>query len=163
MSMIQKANQLLTQIGDTLVPMIGYCQPQVLAVEPDALSIGIPLTERTSNHLNSMYFGALAVGADLAGGLLAVMLAEAKGVKLSLAFKSVEGEFFKRPEADVCFRCEDGAAIATQLEEAIQGQCRINMPVQIVATCPALHGDEAVARFTLTLSFKVLASADSPL
>ncbi len=35
-----------------------------------ALRIRIPLGWRTRNHLGSMYFGALATGADLVGGLL---------------------------------------------------------------------------------------------
>ena len=64
-----------------------------------------------------MYFGVLAVGADLAGGALAVYLADKRKLKTSLAFKAVSGQFLKRPEHDVVFTCNDGLAITTMIVE----------------------------------------------
>jgi hypothetical protein len=64
-----------------------------------------------------MYFGVLAVGADLAGGALAVYLADKRKLKTSLAFKAVSDQFLKRPEHDVVFTCNDGLAIATMIAE----------------------------------------------
>lgn len=118
--------------------------------------IKIPLKRRTRNHLNSMYFGVLAVGADVAGGFLAMSKAQDSGRKISLAFKEVEGQFLKRPEADVVFTCSDGKLIDDMLDEAITTGERINQIVTIVATCPSISGDDVMANFNLMLSIKVV-------
>ncbi len=102
-----------------------------------------------------MYFGTLAVGADVAGGFMAMSKAEARGKRISLAFKAVTGEFLKRPEADVIFTCNDGKLIDKMLDETLATGERVNQPVRITATCPSLHGDEPMAVFDLTLSVKV--------
>jgi len=103
-----------------------------------------------------MYFGVLTVGADVAGGFLAMNKAKESGHNISLAFKHVEGEFLKRPEADVVFTCKDGDLIDDMLSEAINSGDRINNTVKIIATCPAISAEEIMARFYLTLSIKVM-------
>jgi hypothetical protein len=154
--MLLKANWLLRLFGLFKVPLIGYCRPRVTSIDEDSVAITIPLRRRTRNHLGSMYFGALAVGADLAGGSLAVFLAEQRKLKISLAFKSVSGEFYKRPEHDVVFTCNDGRAIAAMIAEAEASSERINRSVHVNAHCPAQIADEVVASFELMLSIKVL-------
>ena len=101
-----------------------------------------------------MYFGVLAVGADIAGGYMAMSKADRCGKKVSLAFKGVEGKFLKRPEADVHFICEDGTCIDKMLEETLKLGKRVNRDVKITAICPSLHGQESMAEFSLTLSLK---------
>ncbi|MBQ1783300.1 MAG: DUF4442 domain-containing protein [Gammaproteobacteria bacterium] len=154
--MLAHANRMLWWFGWLKVPMIGYCRPRLTRLDASGVTMIIPLRRRTRNHLGSMYFGALAVGADVAGGFLAFFLAEQRKLKMSLAFKAVSGEFFKRPERDVEFRCDDGPLISTMLEQAQASGERINQPVAITARCPAQFGDEAVARFELVLSIKVV-------
>ncbi|MGR5428439.1 PaaI family thioesterase [Vibrio astriarenae] len=149
-----KANLYLSLFGWSKVPLIWYCRPKILTLNEQKVEIRIPLKRRTKNHLNSMYFGALAVGADIAGGFMTMSKAESRGEKISLAFKAVQGEFLKRPEADVVFVCEDGALIDNMLDSAIETGERINESVTINALCPSLHGEEVMARFVLTLSVK---------
>lgn len=153
-SPLARANQHLSLFGFLKVPMIGWCRPKILSIDDKHVTMRIPLGRRTKNHLNSMYFGALAVGADVAGGFLAMAMAEQRGVKISLAFKSVNADFHKRPEDDVVFTCLDGDKINQMISESIETGHRVNQPVTIVATCPSLHGDEAMAIFELTLSVK---------
>ncbi|ERM60735.1 hypothetical protein F0Z19_2970 [Vibrio cyclitrophicus] len=105
-----------------------------------------------------MYFGVLAVGADVAGGFLAMSKSQQQGEKISLAFKEVTGNFLKRPEADVHFTCNDGELINTMLAETMSTGERVNQTVTIIATCPSLHGDEPMAEFQLTLSIKKVPS-----
>jgi hypothetical protein len=114
----------------------------------------IPLTWRTKNHLRSMYFGALAVGADASGGLLAMYLIRESGKKVSLVFKSLEAKFLKRPEDDVHFKCEQGTMIQEMIKETVQTGQRITKPLTITATTPKLTGDDPVATFVLALSLK---------
>lgn len=136
------------------VPLIWYVRPTVIELNHQRTRIRISLRWRTKNHLKSMYFGVLAIGADLAGGILAMMQIRAHKANVSLVFKDIHGEFLKRPEDDVVFTCDDGPAIADLVKQTIESSERQNLPVTITATCPTKFGDEPVARFTLTLSLK---------
>ncbi|MDN3701738.1 PaaI family thioesterase [Vibrio artabrorum] len=155
---LQKANVYLSMFGFFKVPLIWLCRPKLLALDNQHVEVKIPLKRRTKNHLNSMYFGVLAVGADVAGGFLAMSKSQQQGEKISLAFKEVTGKFLKRPEGDVHFTCNDGELINRMLAETLSTGERVNHPVTIIATCPSLHGDEPMAEFTLTLSIKKVPS-----
>ncbi|MEZ8140741.1 DUF4442 domain-containing protein [Enterovibrio norvegicus FF-33] len=150
------ANRMLKLFGFFKVPLIWYCRPKILVLNEERVQIRIPLKRRNKNHLNSMYFGVLAVGADVAGGFMAMSKSESRGKTISLAFKSVTAEFLKRPEADVIFTCDDGKLIDQMLDQTISSGERVNQPVRITATCPSLHGDEPMAIFDLTLSVKAI-------
>ncbi|WP_428772530.1 DUF4442 domain-containing protein [Vibrio sp.] len=155
-SPISKANLYLTQFGFFKVPLIWLCRPKILRFDDTTVEVKLPFKRRTRNHLNSMYFGAMMIGAEVAGGFLAISKSTQQGRKVSLAFKAVSAEFLKRPEADVHFTCHDGEKIERMLQESATSGKRINEPVTIVATCPSLHGDEPMATFELTLSLKML-------
>ncbi|NAW57816.1 MULTISPECIES: PaaI family thioesterase [unclassified Vibrio] len=156
-SSLRKANLYLSLFGFFKVPLIWWCRPKILHLDERKVEVRIPLKKKTKNHLNSMYFGVLAVGADVAGGFMAMSKAESRGEKISLAFKAVEGKFLKRPEADVHFVCEDGPLIDAMLDETCRSGERVNQAVKITAVCPTLHGDEPMAEFLLTLSLKKVA------
>lgn len=154
LSPLTKANLYLRLFGFFKVPLIWLCNPTILKLDQHTVEIKIPLKRKTKNHLNSMYFGVLAVGADVAGGFMAMNKAKSRGQKISLAFKAVEGQFLKRPEGDVHFICHDGALIDAMLDETIETGQRVNQDVKITAICPKLNGDEPMAEFLLTLSLK---------
>ncbi len=61
---------------------------------------------------DSMYFGALSVGADCAAGSLAMHLVKQQPELISLVFKDFSAEFLKRAEGDVEFCCCQGQEIA---------------------------------------------------
>lgn len=154
LSPLTKANFYLNYFGFLKVPLIWLCRPKILQLDEQRVEVKIPLKRRTKNHLGSMYFGVLAVGADVAGGFMAMSKAQARGKQVSLAFKAVEGQFLKRPEADVHFVCDDGELIDKMLDETFATGDRVNQAVKITALCPSLHGDEPMAEFLLTLSLK---------
>ena len=154
LSSLTKANFYLNYFGFLKVPLIWLCRPKILQLDEQRVEVKIPLKRRTKNHLGSMYFGVLAVGADVAGGFMAMSKAQARGKQVSLAFKAVEGQFLKRPEADVHFVCDDGELIDKMLDETFATGERVNQAVKITALCPSLHGDEPMAEFLLTLSLK---------
>lgn len=117
LSPLAKANLYLNLFGFFKVPLIWACRPKILSLNDQAVEVRIPLRRRNKNHLNSMYFGVLAVGADVAGGYMAMHKANQRGKSVSLAFKSVRGEFHKRPEAAVHFHCVEGEKIDRMLDE----------------------------------------------
>ncbi|MDF2179917.1 DUF4442 domain-containing protein [Aliiglaciecola sp. CAU 1673] len=157
MNALTKANWGLKFFAWRYIPLIGFCSPTILRMDNQALEVRIPHGWRTKNHLGSVYFGALAIGADLTGAFLVQFKAKQRGINASFAFKDVQGEFLKRPEADVHFLSEDAELIDQMLDESLATGERINKPVSVVVTCPSLNGNEPVARFTLTLSIKAKA------
>ena len=153
-SALTKANWGLTFFAWRYIPLIGFCKPKIIRMDSTTLEVTMPHSWRTKNHLGSIYFGALAIGADLAGAFLVFSKASARGVNANFAFKDVQGQFLKRPEATVHFTSHDGDIIDAMIDESLASGERINKPVSVVVTCPSLHGDEPMATFTLTLSVK---------
>ena len=139
--------------GITKVPLIWWCRPKVINHTNERLEVKIPLRFRTKNHLGSMYFGVLAVGADVTGGFLAMDSIMKSGRKVALIFKDFKADFLKRPEGDVHFYCGDGIEIRELVKKAIETGERHNYTMLIEATVPSISM-EVVARFRLTLSLK---------
>lgn len=148
------ATMYLRFFGLTKIPLLGFCRPTVLEMGPEKVVFKIPLGRRTKNHLGSMYFGALAAGADLAAGFIAMQAIRASGEPISLIFKDLKADFLKRAEGDVHFSCEEGVLVRDLVQKAIETGERVEMAVPVIATCPDKLGNEPVARFTLTLSLK---------
>lgn len=149
-----KETLFIRAFGLARVPVIAFLGPNVIDISDRRAVIEIPLDWRSRNHLRSMYFGALCVGADLAGGIMALRLARACGVKLSFVFKDMRANFLKRAEGDVHFTCEDGDLIAQALARTQATGDRQNCGVFVRATVPGKNPDESVAEFWMTLSLK---------
>ena len=143
----------MLSFGLMRIPLIFFCRPKVVSISDTKLEVIIKLNRRTKNHLNSMYFGVLSVGADVTGGFLAMKLIRNNQSRISLIFKDFHADFLKRAEGDVHFICEDGLAIKNLVEVAEQTGERQNLPVHITATVPTIS-NEPVAKFILTLSLK---------
>lgn len=101
MSLLTRFKFFLWYFSHFKVALIGYLRPRLISLTDEQIVIRIPLNRRSRNHLNSMYFGSLSVGADLAGGLHGFYHAEQAHCKVMLAFKSFQAQFLKRPESDV--------------------------------------------------------------
>ena len=69
------------------IPLILYCRPKVMSISNTRLEVKIKFNRRTKNHLNSMYFGVLSVGADVTGGFLAMKFIQESKSQISLIFK----------------------------------------------------------------------------
>lgn len=144
----------LRGFGLLKVPLIFLVNPSVLRLNERECEVMIPLNRLTRNHLRSMYFGTLAIGADCAGGLLAMSLIRKSKKKVSVVFKDFKAEFLKRPEADVHFTCKDGKLIRSMVEETLKTGKRVSQNIHITATVPKKTHGESVAEFDLTLSLK---------
>ncbi|MFH2219173.1 MAG: DUF4442 domain-containing protein [Pseudomonadota bacterium] len=148
------ATLVLRYFGFFKIPLLFFARPSVVELSDDRVVVRIPLRRRTKNHLGSMYFGALAIGADCAAGLIAMKFIQMSGRKISLIFKSLNAEFLKRAEGDVNFTCTQGREISSLVDAAVRSTERVETPVDVIATVPAKFGEEPVARFTLMLSLK---------
>lgn len=149
-----KNNLFLYSFGLTKIPMLLYLTPVVQEATEKRAKLMIPLTFRSRNHLGSMYFGALCVGADIAGGLLAMREIARRKAPVSFVFKDLNARFLKRAEGDVVFVCDDGARVAELVSRAESTGERIEEKVTVTATVPKKTGDDPVAVFELTISLK---------
>lgn len=149
-----RATLMIRIFGLMKIPLISYVRPSVVAVDEEKIVVKIPFRRRNRNHLNSMYFGALCVGADCTGGLLAMKYIEERAERIALVFKDFQADFLKRAEDDTYFICEQGREISALVDLACRCEDRQEMAVNVTATVPARFGDESVATFTMTLSLK---------
>ena len=138
------------------VPMLWYIKPTILELDDVKCVVKIPLTRRNKNHHNSMYFGVLCAGADLAGGVCAMNFIERSGEEISLIFKDFNADFLKRVEGDCYFINTQGDEIKEFVQKVIESKERMTMPLYIEAKVPSKLGDEVVAKFTLGLSLKLV-------
>jgi hypothetical protein len=144
---------LVRLFGWIKVPLIGYVRPKVLEVNPACMRMMIPLRRRSRNHLNSMYMGALMIGADVASGYYAAKLIYEKGYKIDFLFRTASARFLKRPEGDVVFTCTQGREIEELVEKAQLSGERVEALLTILATVPSLSED-VVAEMEMVLSLK---------
>ena len=139
-------------LGITKIPLLAYVRPKVRKITPDEVQVSIRLRRRTKNHLRSMYFGALAVGADTAAGIHAFYFGKKLGLPISFAFKSMQADFLKRATSDVLFVVDEGKKIEQAVIQARDTAERVNLPVSVKAYD---HNEELVATFVMTISVKV--------
>jgi hypothetical protein len=140
-------------LGFFKIPILHYVRPRLIEINDEKVVLKVTLRRRTKNHLNSMYFGALAVGADIAGGLQAFYFAERYGKKISFAFKSSTAQFLKRAETDTFFESNQGAVIVAALKKSMETGERVNDIVSVIAKN---SNGEIVATFEMGISLKVV-------
>ncbi len=142
-------------LGWWKIPLLAWTRPRVMELGESRCVVRIPLGWRTKNHLGSMYFGAMAIGADCAGGIMAVEQIRRRQAKVSLVFKSFRAEFLKRPESDVYFICEEGQKVRDLVERTLASSERLGELVNLQAAVRNPDGSyEPVATFVLELTLK---------
>ena len=158
MNALTRFKFFLWYFGRFKVPLIGSAKPKLINLTDEDIIVKIKLRRKTKNHLNSMYFGAIAIGADIAGGLHGFYHIHKAHVKASILFKSFEAKFLSRPESDVYFVCTEGLLVKQVIESSIKQNKRINQPLTIDAYTMYEDNDQKakVAELKLELSIKVL-------
>ncbi len=66
MSITPEALQHFTLATRQYLPLAGFCDIELVENSDEQVIVKIPLSKQTQNHLGSMYFGALHIGADVA-------------------------------------------------------------------------------------------------
>lgn len=148
-----RATAMLRGFGLLHVPLLLSLRPSVTEISDARVAVKIPLNRWSRNHLKSMYFGSLAMGADCVVGLLAVHHIRKKNAKINFAFKDFQANFLRRPEGDVLFICEEGKKLEKFVAEVAKSEERKNLSVPAYAVLEKNPG-ERVAEFTLTISLK---------
>lgn len=150
---LKKLRFKLFLLGIFKIPMIGYVRPQLVSIDDETVKIKINLTRKSKNHLNSMYFGALAIGADIAAGIHTFYYAEKSNQKISFSFKDMKADFLKRAESNITFVSHGGNIIQSMLTDSKISGLRQNNHVMVLAYD---DNEEIVAEFLMGVSLKVI-------
>jgi redox-regulated HSP33 family molecular chaperone len=123
---------------------------RLVALTPETATVTIRYKYLTQNPFRSIYFAALAMAAELASGMQAMLHTQGGG-PVSMLVVGLQAEFTKKAVGLVAFSCPDGAAIAQAIAESrATGSGR-------TVVCTSTGHDEAddvVAVFRVTWSFK---------
>lgn len=149
-----KLTAFINLYGLLKIPLLLFVNPRVVEYGEKRFVVKIPLSYRTKNHLNSMYFGALGIGAELSvAGAAVVVISESKQ-KIDFVFKDYSGQYLKRADGDVHFVCEEVEAVKKLIEEAKTNPNRLERKFKGYAIVPKVSETEPVMTYELTLSVK---------
>ncbi len=125
---------------------------KIVELSEEKAVTGIRYKFLTKNPFRSVYFACLAMGAELASGILGLIHIHGSNPAVSMLVVHMDADFTKKAVGKIQFTCQDGALIRKAIEESKQtGEGRT-----LVAT--SIGTDEkgdVVATFRITWSFKV--------
>ncbi|HEX8327959.1 MAG TPA: DUF4442 domain-containing protein [Hymenobacter sp.] len=132
------------------LPMAWLAGLRLTELTAEGAAVSIRLKYLTQNPFRSIYFACLAMAAELASGMQAMMHVQAGG-PVSMLVVNMQGNFTKKAVGLIVFTCPDGAAIAQAIAESrATGEGR-------TVDCTSTGTDEAgdvVAVFRFTWSFR---------
>ncbi|MBD2723321.1 PaaI family thioesterase [Hymenobacter armeniacus] len=132
------------------LPMAWLAGLRLTQLTPESATVTIRYKYLTQNPFRSLYFACLAMAAEFASGIQAMMHVQAGG-PVSMLVVSLQGDFTKKAVGLITFTCLDGPRIAEAVAESrATGEGRV---VECVSTGVDEAGD-VVAVFRLTWSFR---------
>jgi hypothetical protein len=142
------------------LPLLAFITPEFVEFTDEKTIVRVRLGYRTRNHLSVMYFGALAMGAELSVAGAAVDQIQKSGQKIDFLFKDFESSFLRRADGNVLFICEDAGAVRQLIKEASLSSDRLEHKFSGFAVVEGK--DEPVMKYKLTLSVKNRSKKASP-
>jgi Domain of unknown function (DUF4442) len=94
-----KMTALVNAYSAFRIPLLAFITPRIVELTDTRSAVRVRFGLRTRNHLGVMYFGALAMGAELSIALKVVQELYHSGKKIDFIFKDFQCEFLKRATA----------------------------------------------------------------
>ncbi len=149
---LKKLNRFIRALSLFKVPLLGICRPQVLELTQDIARVKLPFEFLTKNHLGSMYFGALAMGAELSIAIRLLDRMRKEKVPISFIFKDFQCTFLKRAESPVHFVTEQVRIIDDLINLAMAEAERQNGTFEGYALSE--KNQEKLMTYKITISMK---------
>ncbi len=149
-----KLTAFIQLYGFFKIPLVFFIRPRVVEVTSKRFVLKVPLRRRNKNHLNSMYFGAMGIGAELSIAAAAVIAITESKQKIDFVFKDFHAHYLKRADGHVHFIFEDVAAVKALIQEAVSSPGRLEHKFKGFAVVPERSESEPVMTYELTLSVK---------
>jgi hypothetical protein len=134
------------------LPLLAFITPEFVEFTEKQSVVKVRLGYRTRNHLNVMYFGALAMGAELSVAGVAVDAIQKSGEPIDFIFKDFEAKFLKRADGHVLFTCTEVAQIRNLIEKAKSSSERSDKT--FTGSARIESSPETIMTYRLTLSVK---------
>ena len=132
------------------LPMAWLAGLRLTQLTPEEATVTVRFKYLTKNPFRSIYFACLAMAAELASGIQAMMHVQA-GNAVSMLVTKMEADFTKKAVGAIAFTSPDGPGIAQAIAESrATGEGR-------TLVCTSTGVDEAgdvVAVFRITWSFR---------
>lgn len=160
MTGIRALNWFVKFLSLVKIPLLGISQPKIIGLTKEKAIVFLPLNWVTKNHLGSMYFGALAMGAELSIALQVLQRIQQEKAPVSFVFKSFSANFLRRADSDVHFCCDEVSAINLLVDkclvsdERVEGRFRGTARSARVSIETETHGDNVFMEYELVLSLK---------
>ncbi len=148
-----KYTLLMRCYGLFKIPLLAFVSPTVVEFSDKRCVIKIPLGYRTQNHVKSMYFGALGIGAELSIAAAAVFVIHDRKKKVDFIFKDFQCQFLRRADGDVHFICDEIDEVLKLVDAAGASKERVEKTLKGHALVPG-KSQEPVLKYVLTLSMK---------
>jgi len=135
------------------VPLLFSTSPKVIEFSDTETTVFIPFKRKNKNHLGSLYFGALAMGAELSVALMAIEETRKSPKKVSFIFKDFKANFLKRADAGTYFSCLEAKGVKELVRQAEESTERVEQKFSGFAYTDE-KTKEPVMTYELTLSLK---------
>lgn len=101
------------------LPMAWFAGIGIQHCAADKAVVRLPYGWRAQNPFRSTYFAAQCAAAELSTGILAMAHLQQQP-PVSMLVTKIEAEFVKKAADTLLFTCEDGSAMASTIEKALQ-------------------------------------------
>ena len=152
-ALLLKKNMILWGLSFLKLPLLLYIRPKITRYDESTCHIRVNLQRRTQNHLKSMYFGALAMGAELSIAGSAVLEIWDLKQPIDFIFKDFQCQFLKRANSDVIFVSHNNQQVKGLLLQALKTGERYEKTFTGEARS-ADHPELVFMAYRLTLSVK---------
>lgn len=134
--------KILFRIGVMSIPMVGYIRPRLVQLSQDKVVVRVNLSRRTKNAYNSLFLGAIAVGADCVAGLFPMKFMFETGHRTIPIMKSAGAEYYKRISTYAHFTCTQGIELFDLCNQVVLTGERLETTIVVIVTAPEEFGDE---------------------
>ncbi len=98
--------------------------PKVIRLDDTVAEVSVKRWWLTGNHVGSMYFGALAMAAELSTALQLLNRLKNERLALTFIFKDAQFDFLKRAEGTVIFHIDEVQKVNELIDEAFRTNSR---------------------------------------
>lgn len=149
-----RRHQLLLRSSGWETPLLAFIGVRLEVDTPQLTHMVVPLSWKTRNSWNTMFFAAIAGGVDVCGGWSCVEVARRTGV--GVLYKDMGIQFLRRVDSDLHVYCRDVQKVQNCVQMAAASGERENVRIVVLGYCPLHSADQPVVRAELTLSMKRL-------
>jgi len=136
----------------TKIPSAFFAGVRVREIDETHSIVSVPYKWFSQNPFRSTYFACLSMAAEMSTGVLAMSHVYKRQPAVSMLVVSMSANYSKKATGLTNFRCNDGPAIKSAVEQAIATGEAQTLTARSIGTNAA---GEQIAEFSFTWSFKV--------